>query len=185
MGGARWQLRPQHVGLRVVRQHETLDTRGPILMNRPEKADGLLPGAEGGRGASWRRRPSRQAPAAERAMLIMHFPWVDSTMFFSKSAFKGARRKQQRGKRRPGHSSLLPKRPEAQQPVSPGAKTQAAPLAGQWSAPGFLTQGGVRGTPGQGTRGHMSLGQKAETENRSNIVTNSVKALETVHIKTS
>lgn len=45
--------------------------------------------------------------------------------------------------------------------------------------------GGVRGIPGQGTRGHMSLGQKAETENRSNIATNSIKALETVHIKTS
>lgn len=114
-------------------------------MNRPEKADGLLPGVEGGRGASCRRRPSRQAPAAERAMLIIRFPWVDSTVYkrllFNKTAFKGARRKQQRGKRRPRHSSLLPKRPEAQQPVSRGAKTEVAPLAGQWSAPGFLTKG--------------------------------------------
>lgn len=67
-------------------------------MNRPEKADGLLPGAEGGRGASCRRRPSRQAPAAERAMLIIRFPWVDSTVYkrllFNKTAFKGARREE-------------------------------------------------------------------------------------------
>ena len=44
---------------------------------------------------------------------------------------------------------------------------------------------GVGEIPGQGTRDHVSLGQKTETENRSNTVTNSIKTLEMVHIKTS
>ena len=63
--GTQWQLRPQHVGLRVVRQYERLDTRGPVLMKGPEKP--ITAPWDGGReGADCRRRPSRQVPVAKR-----------------------------------------------------------------------------------------------------------------------
>ena len=43
--------------------------------------------------------------------------------------------------------------------------------------------GGASVIPGQGTKIPHASWPKAKTENRSNIVTNSIKTLKTVHIK--
>ena len=44
-------------------------------------------------------------------------------------------------------------------------------------------QGGTSSIPGQGVKIHLPHGQKTKTQNRSNIVTNSIKMLKMVHIK--
>ena len=127
-----------------------------------------LPGAEGGRkltaGGGLLDRCRLQ-----NAVLIIHFQWADSTvykLFFNKTAFKGTRGKQQQGRRCPQHSSLLPRRPEMQKPVSKGAKTEGTPLAGQWSTPGFLTQGVWVGSLARelGTTCLLAKKQKQKTE---------------------
>ena len=43
--------------------------------------------------------------------------------------------------------------------------------------------GGEGSIPGRELRSHMSQGQKTKTQNRSNLVTDSVKTLKMVHIK--
>ena len=49
--------------------------------------------------------------------------------------------------------------------------------------PNARDTGGTGSIPGQGTISHMSLHQNTITENRSNIITNSIKNLKIVHSK--
>lgn len=99
-----------------------------------QKSPLRLPGTEGGRElTAGGGLPDRCQ--LQNAVLIIHFQWADSTvykLFFNKTAFKGTRGKQQQGRRCPQHSSLLPRRPEMQKPVSKGLKPRGRP----WRASG-------------------------------------------------